>query len=247
MVTKLKLRLWTPILGLAFKALIFFALFSFMTASGFSPLAVAIFIIGTTILYSTPFFNLQSVSIALVTLILISVAVSEILFTAVSPLWLSIILTGLFFIILGIKNVIFLHREAWYHILYFGLLYLLLITFFLTEKAYYFFFQAVLLGIVSYMLFREFIRITGKSEDKKRERGFAGLFAWILVQWSWVVALLPLTFINAANTAILLAYIIGEMLHLEVGKTRKKRDVLSRITLAIVLLIMIFGSAKWSI
>src|SRR3989344_5321177 len=144
------------LLVLALKSVVFASLLYLATHSWFFLL---IFAFAAFYFYFRPLFNSRQLLWSFLILFLISVLLLKNEFLTQNSwfLVLVIILSILFGLILGIKNLIFIKREPFYYILN-GLLFLIVFTlFFISEKSELFFFKYLFTGLAAFLLSREFL------------------------------------------------------------------------------------------
>lgn len=172
-----------------------------------------------------------------------------------SPLFLIYSLfTGiLFFLLLGIKNLAFINRYQIYQLLNNFLFFLIFIAFFSADKSQLFFPKYLILFTLSFFLFKEllnwnFSRFESLMEiPAKKINVYSIFFSFLLGQFFWAIALLPIGFLNSAVLALVFILAAKDIIinYLE-GKIDKNL-VLKNITMVVIFSIIIFAVSKWKI
>ncbi len=214
-----------------------------------------IFALTAFYLYFRPLFNSRQLLWSFLILFLISVLVLKNEFLTQNPwfLVLIIILSILFGLILGIKNLVFIKREPLYYILN-GLLFLItFILFFISEKSELFFFKYLFTGLAAFLLSREFLIFNlGESLESfklmtpSRRNLTALAFGFLMLQATWTIAVLPLGFLNSASLALLIALILEDFFIEHWSGAMNRKIILRNITLFLVLGLVILGASRWS-
>jgi len=231
MALKLKSVLENQQLTLLFKALMFGAFLLFTP-----PL---LFIIAALFLYFKPLFNTFSFFSSFIILLILSLSLTNGLLAA-------ILFSFVFYIILGVKNLVFINRWRWYHLLHLSLFYSTFLLFFLSDNTSNFFFKSFGLFLISVFLLREFLKFAAADFPKRRL-----LISWALslfvVEITWVIGLLPLGFLNSANLALLSVFALGDLTLHHFRGTLGRKVVLSTAALFVLLTLLIFATSQWSI
>lgn len=71
-------------------------------------------------------------------------------------------------------------------------------------------------------------------------------FGFLMLQALWVVAILPLGFLNAASLALLIALILEDFFIEHWSGEMNRKIILRNITLFLVLGLVILGASRWS-
>lgn len=152
----------------------------------------------------------------------------------------------LFYLLLGVKNLIFIHRKNWYYLLSSALFYALFMAFFLSSKAEFFIFKLGGLLLILLILLGEFLKIFITAYPKRRV-----LVCWALsllvIELIWAVSFLPLGFLNSANLTLLsLLFLVSLTTH-HFNGTLKRKVVLSNTAIFVLLSLLIFATSRFSI
>ena len=230
------------LLPLALKA----ALFSFLLFLANSHwLFILLFILVVSYLYFRPSLNASQFLFCFLVLVGASLLAVNLLGN-----WLmavSLFFGFLFFLLLGVKNLIFVNRQPLYYIFNSFLLLVIFIYFFWAENFRLFFIRYLLLFFAVAFLFREFSTffIPGLPNSPKKRLIIYGT-AFLVLQLVWAITLLPLSFLNAASLALLIALILQDFISHHFSGTMSRKIVLRNATVFLILSLVIFGASKWT-
>lgn len=231
---KLKSVLQTPKLGLALKTAIFAGLLAFVefgpSAGG---LSVLIFMAATAFLYATPLFRtLDLVRPLIIAMVLALIAVKTFSGTY---FWLAdFYLAFIFCLILGVKDLIFIHRIAWRRILNLGIAYPVFLLFFYYSQTAFLVRFLLLLPAV-FLLWR----------DLFKKRAAAWLLVLLILESGWAIGLLPLGFMGAGSLMLAVYFVLGNLTHRHMAGALTRRHVLADVTVFALLALFIFAFSKW--
>lgn len=159
----------------------------------------------------------------------------------------------LFFILLGVKNLIFIHRTLPYYFLQTFLFTSVFMLFFNSDTSGSFIAAYFLLGAAAFFLLREFIGFNfapalGLFQTPIAIQGgiTAFVFAFLLMELVWVVALLSLGFLNAASFMVLAILLLEDLLLHALGGTLTRQIILRNATFFLCIGLVIFGFSKWT-
>lgn len=161
----------------------------------------------------------------------------------------------IFFLILGIKNLAFVNRHLLYYFLSGILFFSTFSLFFKSDKSILFLFKYLMLGLTTYFLSREFLNfIFGGGESIKssdspilvKKNLVSMTFCLLIMEFVWVLSLLPIGFINIAGLALIFVVILADfsLHHFKGGLNRFV--ILRNVTLFMILSLVIFMGSKWS-
>jgi len=236
MAARLKSLLKNPRSALLLKAFIF---------GGFLILAKGWALPVAILLYAKPIFN----TFAFLTSFLLLMILSVSLINSVQSGWFFVLaatgLASIFYLILGMKNLVFIHRDRWNYVLHILLFYSTFVLFFLTDKSSWFFLKSLGVFAIAILLFREFLKTAVENFPKRR-----GLIGWALalIVWEalWAINLLPIGFLNSANLAAALVFILSDLTINHFRGTLNQRIVYSELALFAVLVLLILATSRWS-
>lgn len=207
-----------------------------------------LFLIVALYLYLVPLF--RPAKLALPFLILL-------VFAAVEPpnVWLAVLFSVLFYLILGIKDLILIERRSAYEVL-------VLLTLFLMTMKFFFrfdswgsnaaFFYAILFGAVSFFLVRGFLDYCelpapAEADAGKRRNIFVGFLTLTVWQFSLASLFLPLNFWYQSAIVFLAAAVFLELGIDYLGKKLGRRASLLSFSVFFAALVIILGSASWGL
>lgn len=146
----------------------------------------------------------------------------------------------------GLGDLIFKNRGQIYRNLNISLFFLVSVLFFASDKSDYFFIKYFLTLVVIFLLFSEAFSVL-RGEFPKREKITALVLGLATVEFLWIIALLPLNFLNGAALMTLLVFLSRDALDYYFQGRLNKNFLLSRGTIFLVLLVLILGTSRWAI
>lgn len=170
--------------------------------------------------------------------------------------WFAPLLAALFYLILGIKDLIFIDRKPVYEALVLLLLFLMFLRFFSRFDHWSnpaAFFYALAMSAVSLFLIRGFLNYEASAglADDSRIKKAAGVSAEIaaLVIWqvSLVLLFLPLNFLYQSALLFLTATVLLECIFDYLNKNLTRQRILTSFSVFFVFLVIILGSVRWGL
>lgn len=224
---------------LLFKALIFLGFLTLVYIGNFSLVPILFFLTIAIVLYSKPIFNTFYFWASFAILLILALNSPPSFFAAVFYAFL-------FYIILGLKNLVFINRVNWHQALHLSLFYVLFMFFWGLDGATPFLLKLSGIFLTSLFLLREFFKVAA-VDFSKRSIAASWVFALLVVEAVWAISWLPIGFLNSAALALLAIFVlINLILHYFKG-TLNKKIVLSAITFFILFMLLIFITSKWRI
>lgn len=153
------------------------------------------------------------------------------------------------YLLLGVKDLILIHRQIAYQVMRFLLALASFLLFFWWGQAptANFVWQWFALFFVLYALYREFLSFVLLEEPREKMVVSAALSALLLFEVSWVLAWLPIGFLNATAIAVLTMFMVDDFtIHHFKGDLSSKK-FLSNFTIFVFSLLIIFALSDWSI
>ncbi len=236
METKLKSVFRNPQSALAFKAVVFAAFFFLAKLGGFSTASIALFLVSATVLYLRPIFRtFESVGTFAVLL------ASAIIFcrTFIDPidfLFAVIYFPLLLYILVGIKDLILIRREAWKAFLNFALAYPALLIFFYYNQGSFWWKLPLLFAVLLFL-----------SKDFLKTRIVFWLVAFLSIQVVWAADLLPIGFVSAANLSMLFYAATVSFCDQYLRNALGKKFILTLLSVFVLLLMAILAFSRWGI
>ncbi len=251
---KLKSVLKNPRLALLLKSFIFAVLVNWflMKGGGFAP---SILLLGiSAILYLKPIFNSQAFARSLGVLLAIIIFLPQMIVAAGALIGYDIIYGYrlpavilffiLFWIILGLKELILIHRRWWHLIVSEILFYISAIFYFASPKSNGVVTETIFLATVAFLLFSELAEIHTKVP--RRYATVGGLvFALIASEGAWAASLLPIGFLSSANLIAIGGFIFIESLILFYSRKLDIPTIINRFLILFLLAIMILVFSRW--
>ena len=156
--------------------------------------------------------------------------------SGVAPVWLASALFGaLFFLLLGIKEFVFLRRQAIFNFLS-GSLY-----FFVGGS---FLLYALLSSVVFYLLIKESIDFFMEDAPKRKKEVLAIGSTLLIMEFLGIVGILPIGFLNSAALIVLIVFVFEDLIYHHLKGALSRQIVLNNVTILIVCLLFIFATSK---
>jgi hypothetical protein len=234
-------------LRLILKSFIFAGFLFWVKMSGFGILPILLFLGLSIFLYFRTHQHNNSENISSF-FILLAVSLAGISFLRhVQFLLIAIaFFSFLFYLILGIKDLLFSRRYEWNFIKNLLLIYSIFIVYFLTDKYNFFALKYSAIFIAIFLIIQEWF-FWLEIKFPKRYRLSALVFSFLILQLLWAVSILPLGFINSATIMTIFVYLMFDFCvnHFK-GSINKKLVVRNSIIL-ILSLFIIFLSTNWKV
>ena len=232
----------------ASKVLVFAACFWLIRFFGFAPLTAAIFLFIVFIfVYSRQLEKQLFFKSHLVFwLSAYFVGQSEFILRPDVFIVFSVFLIILAYWLFGLGDLIFKNRGQIYRNLNTSLFFLVSVLFFASDKSHYFFIKYFLASTAVFLLFFEVFSALRK-EFPKREKIAALALGLATVEFLWAISLLPLSFLSAAALLTLLVFLGRDTIDYYFQGRLSRTFLLSQGTIFIVLLVLILGTARWTL
>lgn len=208
---------------------------------------VVVFLAAALYFYFRPSFNADKFLASFLVLLVVSLLIR---WSIVNNQWsivIVIFLGFLFFILLGIKNLIFIKRESLYHFLNNLLLLIIFILFFRSSPYHLFFIKYLLLIFAIGLLSKEFLNfLIPELLPSQKKKVIIWGTSFLIAQFIWAINLLPINFLNAAALSFLAMFILQDFVIHHFSGTINRQIILRNITVFLVLTLIICGASKWS-
>ncbi|MDO8584979.1 MAG: hypothetical protein Q7R85_02550 [bacterium] len=244
MAEKLKSAMQSLRFGLLLRTAIFWSLLGWGVGGGFFP--GIIFLGVATFLYAQPAFNALQFLYAYIALIGISFAL-PMLESAGLGNAAGLFIAALFYMLLRLKELLFIRRLWWHEALHAGMLYLATLAYFSVGVSEYFVLKHFGLGIVFFLLAYELLGTHGIPAYNFRQRIAALTLTLLFLEIVWVVTLLPIGYASAAGISALAGF---TFLHLSVSAASGllRRDTVAKhIALAGFFILLIAALSRWKV
>jgi len=246
MVERLKLALRDPRLLLILKSLVFGGFLTLVKLGDFGFFSVLFFLAVVIVLYTkASVHSLKSQNLySFVVLLAVSLGA---IYTIDRPAFLAVSIlafSALFYLILGIKELVFIHRQQYHFIKNILLLYTVFALFFLSDKSSYFLIKYLAAFSAAFFIFREWF-FWFDQNFPKRYLLASLLLAFIVMEILWAIAILPIGFLSSANLMILTTYILIDSAFHHFHGTLTKKIVLRYLTVFVLGLLVILGTSRW--
>lgn len=223
-------------LRLASKAAVFGVLLFLAGIANFRFTAVVIFIGAAVFLYLSPLFRTVEFSLPFLLLMAFSLAAIETLAGSGQFLPAVIFLSFLFFLILGLKDLVLIQRTTWQRFLNLSLAYLALLLFFYYVQEFFFLKLILLFGVTLLLI-----------KDLFKKRIFYWLIAFLVVEAAWALSLLPFGFISAATILLLVYFVLTDLAIYYLDNALTRRRILTDISIFALLFILTLAFSRWGL
>lgn len=235
METKLKSIFLNPQLRLASKAFGFLGLLVLARSLAFSPLAVLLFILGVVFLYTQPLFRtverIGDLAVLIFSVLIFNSIFSDSLDFLISSLHFSL----LFFILIGIKDLVFIRRVFWSIVLNLGLIYPLLLVFFQGS-----------FSVSWWKLILFFLIFLVLTKNVFGKRALAAPLSLLALEVAWASSFLPIGFIATANLNFLFYASLIAIFDARADDLLDKKRVFFIFSIFAILFLVIFALSNWS-
>lgn len=178
-------------------------------------------------------------------------------FAATEPasVWLAVLFSVLFYMILGIKDFILIRRQPVHEVLVLSLLFLIFVRFFSVVDSwsgYIVLFYSLALGVVLFSLARGFMvygditEASVRALARRRDVALA-VIAFILWQITLVLIFAPLNFLYQSAILFVVATLCLEFAYDYLNGNLTRRRALTNFSIFFVFLVVILGSAQWGL
>lgn len=233
MAARLELKGRRPALGLLLKAALAALGVYFLRETSSSIAALLLFSLVFLVIYLRPPLNNRKFLVSALSLLTLPVLLPPV---AGILEWLLLILWGIvFFLLLGVKNLIFLRRQGNYEIVHIllvfglGVLYLLDLLPLIPQIIFF---------LALFLLVREFYSVLAPPYPQRLVLA-AVVEALLLVEIAWILSFLPINFLAGAALLALVAFIFHDLILHHFQGTLSRRIILRNVTLFTILSILL--------
>lgn len=208
---------------------------------------VALFVIAGCYFYFVPNINSRQFLISFVIILVFP----AFLYGFLGSNWfvaVSIAYTAIFFVLLGLKNLIFINRRPIYSFLNGILVFAIFSLFFKSERISIIFFMNYLLVFFAFLLlFKEYLNVLDEKLSGQKNNLFVWSISFLLLQIVWALNFLPINFLNAGALILLIVLIFQDFVLSHLSGSIDRKLILRNITIFIALALAIFGASSWSL
>ena len=244
---KLKLDLINPgglPFQLALKSAVFFILLFLVD---YNLLVFLLFIFFAFYFYFRPRLNSGRFFYSFLTLVSVSLIIAGKLPVSSYRFLFVLFFGAVFFVLLGIKNLVFVHPQNFYYIINGLLLLSVFLSFFIADKSHWFILKYLLAGVAIFLLSREFLSFFSASTNKFLILLTSLVFAFLAMEMIWVVALLPMGFLNSSALVLLFMLVLEDFAVNYFAGGLNRVLVLRNVTIFVLMSLAIFAASHWSI
>lgn len=163
------------------------------------------------------------------------------------PVILASLFSGvLFFLLLGIKEFVFLRRQAIFNFLSGSLYFFVAGTFFVADKdAGGAFLLYLLLSVTAfYLLIKESIDFFMEDAPKRKKEVLVIGSTLLVSEFLGITSVLPIGFLNSAALIVLIVFVFEDLIYHHLKGALNRQIVLNNVTILIVCLLFIFATSK---
>ncbi len=208
-------------------------------------LPFGLFLVVAGYFYLVPFFKPLRFLLPFLALL---VLISPLFFN--KSLWVIALGSAVFFIIQGVRELLFVHRKSVYKVAYFILLFLLFLAFFSNfqnRTGWLAVFESGLVALVFFLLLKHLSGYEDLPEEVKKVgrrkeflvQGLAAFFMWQLV---WVLIFLPLNYIYQSMLGFLVMLVLTELILAYISFSLTRRKVLINFAILFVFVVFVLAS-----
>lgn len=157
---------------------------------------------------------------------------------------------AVFFVFLGIKNLIFINRTFAYEFINNFLFFSVFAIFFLSDKSSnWFFFEYVAVFLAFFLLFREFILLQETRglilPVSTKINLFSASFSFLISQFILAAAYLPIGFLNSAAISLAIVLAIKDLTASHLRGVLNQRIILKNATIFLIFSVIVFIASEW--
>ncbi len=191
--------------------------------------------------------NFQSGKVAISFLVLLSLAFLAPLLQGVFAYSVALVIGVAFYLVLGVKDLLVINRQLAYQVLRLILLMAILLLFFWwgQSSSSQFVWQLLALFAGFFLLYYEYFSFV--FEGKGAHASTAALIALLLFELAWALAWLPMGFLNASATMLLVIFMLNDFILHHFKRNLTRKIILTNFTVFAFSLLAIFLFSDWTI
>ena len=244
MAEKLRSLLRSPRSVLPLKAAAFGLTLYWNYVNGGGWLRASILVLVTAALYFKPLFNAVTFLRSMAVLLTLAVLAGGYIPAAYD--WAAaLFFAALFYVIMGLKEFIFIARARVHLAVFTMLSYLTLFAYFTSDRRENFLEYTALAGLSFFFIMSELL---GAETNLPVRHGLAvsGAFTMIFSQALWILGILPVGFLAATALGVIFAFTLGDAAAAYYTKNTNSRRLVGRAALFAVLAVLILLASKWT-
>ena len=171
-------------------------------------------------------------------------------FSGNTPIVLASLVFGmLFFLLLGIKEFVFLRRQAIFNFLSGTLYFFISTAYFVADKdsSGSFLLYFLLSFVALYLLIKESVDFFMEDAPKRKKDLLVIGSAALVMEFLSIISILPIGFLNSAALVVLIVFVLEDLVYYHLKGTLDRQIVLNNVTIFIVCLLFIFATSKLSL
>jgi len=197
-------------------------------------------------LYFSPYFQPLKLLRSLIVFLFICYMLPP--FVLSFPYITAFFISCVFYLLLGVKDLVLINRQSAYQALRFFLISTIFVLFFWWGQSAEAIFVPRWLGlfVAAFMLYREYLWLVLEESSEKIALG-AILASVIIFELAWVLAWLPIGFLNATAVLLLAVFILDDFIMHHFKGDLDRQKLLSNFTVFVFSLLIIFALSDWTI
>lgn len=216
----------------------------FAQSQQFSVISVLLFLFFTALFYIQPIFHTSSLLFSFISFAILALMLPG-KFTAGSAV-VALLFACMFYIIVGVKNLILIRRREWYYLLFLSLNYLALFLFFSADSGTSFWLKSLLFFIFSAGIGREFLRFQEIGVTKIHKVSVF-VVALIEIEFLWVVSMLPFSPAYCASFMTALIFSFAEITQRYMRGTLSAQFIRLSVSILALLMFVMFFFSNWKL
>ncbi len=161
----------------------------------------------------------------------------------------SIVFGALFFLLIGIKEFVFLHRAAIFNFLSGALYFFIGTTFFVVDRdnATPFFAYFIITFIALHALIRESVDFFMEDAPRSKKRLLVAGSAVLIMEFLSIITLLPIGFLSSAALIILMVFVLEDLVYYHLRGMLNRQIIINNVAILALSIILIFATSKLSL
>ena len=208
-----------------------------------------VFLASATYFYFQPNIEWKKFFYSFIILIFYSLAIVQSISGDFAVISATLVFGAFFFLLLGIKDFVFINRENILNFLSGFLYFLISMVFFVADKKEGFYFLVYfLIAFASYYgLFKELVDFSYRDFPKTKRSLIVAGSAFIIMELASAVSLLPIGFLNSSALILLFIFILEDFIFYHLKGVLSRQTILNNATILIVAMIFIFATSRWGV
>lgn len=199
--------------------------------------------------YFQPMFEWKKFFYIFLVIFFYSIGVIGYFSNSAALLGMALVFGAALFVLLGIKNFLFLERGSKLNILCSFLYFMIAAVFFVADKTSWpdFAFYFLISFAAFYSVFKEFIDFSYPDFPKTKKSLIIAGSAFLMMELVVAVSFLPIGFLNSSALILLFVFVLEEFIFYHLKGNLNRQAILNNVTILIVAIIFIFATSRWGL